>query len=144
MPQLLRHLDRNSMAFGIETRLPMLDVRMVELALGWPARDKIKDGFGKWPLRVAMSSVLPAGVCWYPAKIGFGMEEQLWFRDFAAEADFNALDEFVEIDRVRGAVASVNALRDQWLWLPVSVGVWLMLYPTWLRDAFNGAPLAAH
>jgi len=144
LPQLLRHLDRNSMAFGIETRLPMLDVRMVELALGWPAQDKVRNGFGKWPLRVAMSSVLPPEVCWHRAKIGFGMEEQLWFRELADVADFDALDEFVEIERVRAAVRNANLLRDQWLWLPVSVGVWLMLYPTWLRDAFAGVRLAAN
>lgn len=38
LPGLLRYEDRNSMAFGIEARVPFLDHRLVELALRLPDR----------------------------------------------------------------------------------------------------------
>jgi len=78
LPMLLRFEDKNSMHFGIETRLPFLDYRFVELALGLPTRTKLNHGWSKWPLRVAMQHELPASICWRKDKIGFAAPDQLW------------------------------------------------------------------
>ena len=42
LPALLRYEDRNSMAFGIEARVPFLDVRLVELAMRLPDRLRVE------------------------------------------------------------------------------------------------------
>ena len=64
LPMLLRFEDKNSIRFGIETRLPLLDHRFVEFALGLPMRIKLNKGWAKWPLRAPMQDVLPANICW--------------------------------------------------------------------------------
>lgn len=78
LPMLLRFEDKNSMRFGIETRLPFLDYRFVEMALGLSTRVKLNQGWTKWPLRAAMHAVLPPTICWRKDKIGFAAPDQLW------------------------------------------------------------------
>jgi len=78
LPMLLRFEDKNSMRFGIETRLPFLDYRFVEFALSLPTRVKLNEGWTKWPLRAAVQDILPAGICWRKDKIGFAAPDQLW------------------------------------------------------------------
>ncbi|MGY4178341.1 asparagine synthase (glutamine-hydrolyzing) [Bradyrhizobium sp. USDA 4518] len=78
LPMLLRFEDKNSMRFGIETRLPFLDYRFVEFALGLPTRIKLNRGWTKWPLRAAMQDVLPANISWRKDKIGFAAPDLLW------------------------------------------------------------------
>jgi asparagine synthase (glutamine-hydrolysing) len=78
LPMLLRFEDKNSMRFGIETRLPFLDYRLVEFSLGLSTRVKLNRGWTKWPLRVAMQNILPAAICWRKDKIGFAAPDQLW------------------------------------------------------------------
>jgi asparagine synthase (glutamine-hydrolysing) len=78
LPMLLRFEDKNSMRFGIETRLPFLDYRFVEFALSLSTRIKLNRGWTKWPLRAAMRDMLPANICWRKDKIGFAAPDQLW------------------------------------------------------------------
>lgn len=77
---LLHYEDRNSMAFGIETRLPFLDYRLVEFLAGLPAYDKIRRGWTKAVLRDAMEGILPEEVRWRVDKMGFVTPEDQWFR----------------------------------------------------------------
>ncbi|WP_342740106.1 asparagine synthase (glutamine-hydrolyzing) [Bradyrhizobium sp. B117] len=78
LPMLLRFEDKNSMRFGVETRLPFLDYRFVEFALNLPTRIKLNKGWAKWPLRAAMQDLLPASIAWRKDKIGFAAPDQLW------------------------------------------------------------------
>jgi asparagine synthase (glutamine-hydrolysing) len=78
LPMLLRFEDKNSMRFGIETRLPFLDYRFVEFAIGLSTRVKLNKGWTKWPLRAAAQDLLPATICWRKDKIGFAAPDQLW------------------------------------------------------------------
>jgi asparagine synthase (glutamine-hydrolysing) len=78
LPVLLRYEDKNSMAHSIETRLPFLDYRLVELALSLHGGHKIKDGWSKWLLRQGMKGRMPESVVWRKNKFGFEAPEQLW------------------------------------------------------------------
>jgi asparagine synthase (glutamine-hydrolysing) len=78
LPELLRYEDRNSMAFSIETRLPFLDYRLVEFAVGLAPHLKIRNGWTKWALRQAMSDVLPPAIAWRRSKIGFAAPTDTW------------------------------------------------------------------
>jgi asparagine synthase (glutamine-hydrolysing) len=77
---LLHYEDRNSMAFGIETRLPFLDYRLVEFLSRVPASGKIRGGWTKAVLRDAMEGILPEEVRWRVDKMGFVTPEDQWFR----------------------------------------------------------------
>lgn len=78
VPVLLRYEDKNSMALGIETRLPFLDYRMVETALSLPIEHKIHQGWTKWALRRAMENYLPESIIWRKNKFGFEAPEEIW------------------------------------------------------------------
>ena len=55
----LQRVDRTSMAYGVEARVPFLDLSLVELAMRIPARFKLRDGQEKWILRRAFADILP-------------------------------------------------------------------------------------
>ncbi len=77
LPSLLRYEDRNSMGHGVESRLPFLDFRLVELALSLPTRLKIHNGFGKWSLRVLAKSLVPDYIRLNRKKRGFDVSQPL-------------------------------------------------------------------
>ena len=77
---LLRFEDRNSMAFGVEARVPFLDHRVVEYVFALPADFRIRDGWTKWLLREAMRVTLPDAVAWRRDKKGFVTPEIQWLR----------------------------------------------------------------
>ncbi len=84
LPQLLRYEDRNSMHHSIETRLPFLDYRLVELGVALPASLKISDaGVQKSVLRQAMRGVVPDGILDRHDKIGFAPPDRVWSQGFA-------------------------------------------------------------
>jgi asparagine synthase (glutamine-hydrolysing) len=62
--RVLRMNDRKSMAHGVELRQPFLDYRLVEFAFRLPSKMKIKNGYGKYVLRKAMSKHLPQEIVW--------------------------------------------------------------------------------
>lgn len=77
---LLQMADRNSMAHGVEVRLPFLDHTLVEFIFSLPSSFKIHDGFTKWILRSAMKESLPPSVVWNTKKTGFETPQQQWLQ----------------------------------------------------------------
>jgi asparagine synthase (glutamine-hydrolysing) len=80
LPKLLRHEDRNSMAHSIETRMPFLDYRLVQLAVRLPVSLKLRNGWSKWILREAMAGTLPDSIRLRKSKLGFNAPEADWLR----------------------------------------------------------------
>jgi asparagine synthase (glutamine-hydrolysing) len=86
LPSLLRYEDRNSMAFSIETRLPFLDYRLVELAFSLPDEQKLEGMTGKAILREALADRIPPGVLERRDKMGFETPTDRWLRErYASE-----------------------------------------------------------
>lgn len=83
LPALLRYEDRNSMAFGIEARVPFLDHRLVELALLLPDRLKIRGGRRKVALTQAMRGIVPDSILERRDKIAFEPPQARWLRESA-------------------------------------------------------------
>ncbi len=81
LPLLLREEDRNSMAFSIETRLPLLDYRIVEFMFSIPSHFKVRNGATKYILREAMQGILPEPVRMRRSKLGFSTPMDKWFRE---------------------------------------------------------------
>lgn len=80
LPLHLRVEDRNSMAHGIEVRLPFLDYRLVSLAFRLGPRWKLRSPFTKFILREAMRDRIPEVVRGRLTKFGFPTPVESWFR----------------------------------------------------------------
>lgn len=79
LPALLRHGDRNSMRFSVESRVPFLTVGMVDLLLSMPESYLISDqGETKHVFREAMRGIVPDAILDRRDKIGFATPEQQW------------------------------------------------------------------
>jgi asparagine synthase (glutamine-hydrolysing) len=81
MEELLRYADRNSMAHGVEVRLPFLNHELVEFVFSLPSHFKIREGWTKWLLRRSMEDVLPASITWRRDKTGFEPPQQSWMQN---------------------------------------------------------------
>ncbi len=80
LPALLHVEDRVSMAHGLESRVPLLDHPLIELAATMPSDIKFKDGTMKHVLRSAMRTVLPASIEQRQDKMGFPVPLAEWMR----------------------------------------------------------------
>jgi asparagine synthase (glutamine-hydrolysing) len=85
VPMLLHWEDRDSMAHSVESRLPFLDYRLAEFALGLPAEFKLTGATTKRVLRDAMKGVLPERVRMRMDKLGFVTPEEVWMRQDAPD-----------------------------------------------------------
>lgn len=135
---LLRHEDRNSMAFGIEARLPFLDVRLVEFLFQLESGWKLRDGWTKVILRESLRGLLPPAIEQRADKIGFATPEDDWFRgDLAVLARDILLDRrsrergYLQLSEVEAELAAHVAGRQSigstiWRW--VNLELWCRLF----------------
>ncbi|MCP4723486.1 MAG: asparagine synthase (glutamine-hydrolyzing), partial [bacterium] len=78
LPALLQVEDRMSMACSLESRVPFLDKRIVELAFSMPSNIKFKDGATKYILRKALDGKMPKEILWRTDKLGFPVPIKEW------------------------------------------------------------------
>jgi asparagine synthase (glutamine-hydrolysing) len=80
LPRLLKWEDKNSMAFSIESRVPFLDINLIETILSIPCEMNMKSGWTKYLFRKAMSKKLPKNICWRKDKKGFETPQDRWMK----------------------------------------------------------------
>jgi asparagine synthase (glutamine-hydrolysing) len=134
LPGLLRYEDRNSMAFGIEARVPFLDHRLVEAALALPDRLKIDArGRRKVALHRAMRGIVPDMVLARRDKVAFQPPQERWLREsrdvwLGLAGDSRAeRDDLLAPDTMRNALGAFEAghIPSDAFWRVVNLELWL-------------------
>jgi asparagine synthase (glutamine-hydrolysing) len=134
LPKLLHWEDRNSMAWSVEGRVPFLDYRLVEFAMGLPDELKVSQATTKRVLREAMSDILPAQLVARRDKIGFAASENEWFARKRPDWFLSKIDKSVELGAgLFGPELKAGAERmvkrgsgfDSRYWRALCFGEWL-------------------
>lgn len=130
LPVLLRYEDKNSMAHSVETRLPFLDYRTLELALSLPSKVKIHDGWTKWILRRIMSKKMPDSIVWRKNKFGFEAPEEQWLVQHGEEMrnrilSSTLLADLCDLKKLDSMLDTMN-LRAKWRLY--SIALWEAAY----------------
>lgn len=137
LPLQLHWADRDSMAHGVESRVPFLDHRLVEYVLGCPARFKIRGGTTKAILRAAMRPYLPLHTARRTDKMGFVTAEEHWVQNDAPERFRREIDGAAEAARpVVNELGRERALRiisgeerfNTFAWRFISFGKWMRAF----------------
>jgi asparagine synthase (glutamine-hydrolysing) len=116
---ILAKLDRAAMAVSLETRVPFLDRRILDLAWRLPLDAKLRGNRTKWVLREVLERYVPAALVERP-KMGFGLPIGSWLRgDLAGWAEH---------------LLGERRLRDQGLLDPVPIRRAWDLHRTGRRD----------
>jgi asparagine synthase (glutamine-hydrolysing) len=80
LPALLQIEDRVSMSVSLESRVPLLDYRIVDLVTSMPPPLKFKGGRSKHILKRVMGDLVPASVLERKDKMGFPVPLAEWMR----------------------------------------------------------------
>jgi asparagine synthase (glutamine-hydrolysing) len=138
---ILAKVDRTSMAVSLESRVPLLDHRLMEFVATMPSGLKLRNGGGKYLLKRAMAQDLPTGIL-TRKKMGFGVPLADWFRGDLRDMTRDVLLGSAACQRGIFRMAEVESLlathdggrRD------CSARLWaLICFELWMRQWVDGA-----
>jgi asparagine synthase (glutamine-hydrolysing) len=132
---ILTKLDRASMRFGLEARVPLLDHAVIETAWRVPASMKLKNGQGKWLLKQLLYRYVPQSLVDRP-KMGFGVPIDAWLRGGVRDWAEPYLNE----QRLRSeGYLDADVIRQTWLQHQEGAGntggaLWtILMFQQWLE-----------
>lgn len=134
LPALLQVEDRTSMSVSLESRVPLLDYRVAELAASLPPSLKVKMGEPKYILKQAVRGIVPGEILSRKDKKGFPTPINLWFKsNLSPYLKEKLLDKYAS-DRGIFNPKSVQRMIDSkddnsWeLWALLNVELWFRTF----------------
>ncbi|MEW6301902.1 MAG: asparagine synthase (glutamine-hydrolyzing) [Verrucomicrobiota bacterium] len=131
---ILVKVDRAAMSVSLETRIPLLDHRIIEFALSLPTRFRQRGGQGKWLLRQLLHQYVPRALVDRP-KRGFAAPVAHWLRGPLRAWAEHLLDEtrlrregFFEARTIQKRWREHLSQRRDWspaLWYVLTFQAWL-------------------
>jgi asparagine synthase (glutamine-hydrolysing) len=138
---ILVKVDRASMAVSLESRVPLLDHRIVEFAWRVPLAHKVRDGVTKWPLRQLLYRHVPASLIERPKK-GFSIPLAKWL---SGPLRAWAEDLLSEKQLREGGFLNPAIVRAKWQeqlsgqsvgWRVPAEQLWnVLMFQSWLADS---------
>lgn len=130
LPHLLRYENRNSMHSGVEVRVPFLDHRLVEYAVGLKLDKKIHQGWMKYPIRKYLSQNGLSSIAWRKIKYGFEAPKDFWLanskQSILHEITSSALlSNFVDVDEVS---RKIDEMPINIWWRYYSFALWARVF----------------
>lgn len=133
---LLVKVDRATMHSSLESRAPLLDHRVAELAFSLPERFLVRENVGKWALRRVLDRYVPRNLIERP-KAGFSIPLGEWLRgplrawaEDLLEPSRLASEGYLDGDKV-GRMWSEHLLGK----FDRSVNIWnVLMFQAWLRE----------
>lgn len=134
---LLRHGDRNSMAWSVESRVPFLTTEMAEFCLATPEEHLVSpSGRTKDIFRRAMSGIVPPEILDRRDKIGFETPEREWLHQLGPVLpdwlEGLAAIPLVDPERARRVVLAVStgeAPFSPLAWRLINAARWVQVIP---------------
>lgn len=137
IPTAFEWSERRAAAFGIETRHPFYDRRVVEYCIGLPAEQKLHDGWGRYILRRAMAGILPPSIQWRTNKANLGRSyvvryhqgERAAFYEAVFGQDTTEFERYIDraaFERLHTAsLDSTDLVEVLRVWIVLAFGLWL-------------------
>ena len=142
LPALLQVEDRVSMAASLESRVPLLDVRLVNLLTKAPPQLKFRGGALKYALKRAVRDVVPAAIVDRKDKMGFPVPLHRWrggrFEELLNDTVLSPTargGDLFDQDEIRKLMAYEGAFGRR-LWGLLNIELWL-------RECMTPEPLNA-
>ncbi len=127
---LLMRVDKMSMGVSLETRVPFLDHKFVELAMSIPESVKTRNGTLKYLLKKAVRGLIPNELI-DRKKQGFGVPVYEWFFGRLGDKTRQELDEFCEqtdfLDK-DGVNRLIEQGRGPQVWYLLNFALWWKAY----------------
>jgi len=129
LPSLLRHGDRNSMKFSIESRVPFLTTSLVDYLFTLPENYLISDsGETKSVFKHAMRGIVPKTILERKDKIGFDVDSTTWKHTYIEELKKINIDSLANFINIEKFVYEASSANESLCWRVLNYVKWYELF----------------